>query len=120
MHYRGIFLSTLIVLTAGYSPSILAMELTTKTICETPPTIQQLIIAAKTGDLEQIKQLVLEKKINSVICNSSDAKGETPLMHAVKNGKIDVVKYLATDMRVNINAQSKDGCTALMWGAARN
>ena len=118
MNYRCLFFSTIILLVNSYSSSTRAMEIPTKTICETP--IQQLIIAAKTGDLEQIKQLAVEKKINFTICNSSDEKGETPLIHAVKNGKIDVVKYLATDMRVNINAQCKNGCTALMWGSARD
>ena len=118
MNYRCLFFSTIILLVNSYSSSTRAMEIPTKTICETP--IQQLIIAAKTGNLEQIKQLAVEKKINFTICNSSDEKGETPLIHAVKNGKIDVVKYLATDMRVNINAQCKNGCTALMWGSARD
>ncbi len=55
-------------------------------------------------------QHLLENKAN---INAPAANGWTPLMHAVFEGKIDIVKYLI-EKGANINLKNEDGKNALM------
>ena len=69
---------------------------------------KQLINAVKSGDLAKVKELLAE----SANPNSKTG-GVTPLVWASYKGQLGIVKLLL-DSGANINAQDKDGDTALI------
>ena len=71
---------------------------------------EELIDAARYGDLETVKLLIE----NGADINAKDEDGYTVLMHASFNGYLEIVKYLI-EKGANVN-EDKDGVTAL-WGA---
>jgi ankyrin repeat protein len=72
-----------------------------------------LHIAAVRGQLAKVKALVLGgADVNQVI----EEDCSTPLLIAASKSKVDLVEYLL-DKQANINAQLKDGATALYLAA---
>lgn len=66
--------------------------------------------AASTGDLETVKELVIDKNINPKFVDKKT--GSTPLHAAAKNGHHEIVKWLMKNGS-NPNSQNKDGATPL-------
>jgi ankyrin repeat protein len=71
---------------------------------------------AREGDRLPLVQALIDAGADVNIKNDN---GDTALMCAAYNGKLDVVKYLAGNPRVDISAKNNYGNTALMM-AARN
>ena len=75
----------------------------------------ELVVAAQSGDLERMRQF-----INAGVskdCRHSQT-GETPLMWAAVNGKVEAVKLLL-DLGADPNLRDAQGSTALSQVAAR-
>ncbi|MEZ4270366.1 MAG: ankyrin repeat domain-containing protein [Myxococcota bacterium] len=66
--------------------------------------------AAKDGMTEAVRVLVEA----GADINAGDNRDSTPLMSASFDGHLGVVRLLAQDPRIEINARSKDGDTALL------
>ncbi|KAF3905818.1 Ankyrin-2 [Arthrobotrys entomopaga] len=72
-----------------------------------------LHIAAEKGNLELLR-LLYEKGVGVAgAVDEGNAKGRTPLYLAVRNGWVDVVRYLVTLDGVDVNKAGDDGWTAL-------
>ena len=70
-----------------------------------------LYLAISEGsDLQVISKLLSVERLDP---NIADLDGRTPLHRACQNMKIDIVKLLASDSRVDLDAQDKEGSTAL-------
>ncbi|WCR59677.1 MAG: Phosphocholine transferase AnkX [Wolbachia endosymbiont of Ctenocephalides felis wCfeF] len=108
---------------------------------------QGLLIAAKYGDLNEVKGLInQEASLDAKYSNGEtvmhfaayggnldivkylvvDAKNSleikdnsdrVPLHYAAYNGKLDVVKYFIDEKKVDANIKDKDGCTPLYWAS---
>ena len=73
---------------------------------------QQLIKASGAGNLQVVKHLIEDMKIQHNTCRDSD--GCTPLNYASYYGQLHIVKYLVEEARVNLlECKSSDGYTAL-------
>ncbi len=72
--------------------------------------------AAFRGNLPLIKILIEE--MNAVM-EPKDKDGYTPLILAVKGGRLNVVAYLLTQ-NINLEAVDNFGWTALMWASKEN
>jgi ankyrin repeat protein len=75
-------------------------------------TPDDFVQSSEKGDLKAI-QLFLNAGID---CNVQSVSGFTALMAAAKNGRIDVVNKLL-EQKANVDAQGKQGMTALMLAA---
>ena len=74
----------------------------------------QLLIAAGNGEVERVRQLLIE----GANVNVADREGQTPLILAVKNGHTRIVQVLLA-RRADANHAALDGKTPLLWAAAR-
>lgn len=72
--------------------------------------------AAKTGNLEVMRSLVLEAGVNP---NSRDEKGWTALLRATKCNEVQVVDFLVAE-KADPDAQTRQGNTALHKAAKRS
>ncbi|MEW6533447.1 MAG: ankyrin repeat domain-containing protein [Thermodesulfobacteriota bacterium] len=79
-----------------------------------PPLHQQLIEAARRGNLESVKTL-LGMGAN---VNAEDDRGMTALMAACGQGHVEVAQLLI-DGDADVNARDSAGETALMYAASR-
>ena len=61
--------------------------------------VDDLIIAARDGEAQEVKRLLRDKRVNR---NIADEANWTPLMWAASNGHADVVEVLLRDKRVDI------------------
>jgi ankyrin repeat protein len=75
----------------------------------------QLIVAAARGDTAAVQQLLQQ----GAHIEATDKWGSTPLLQAVQNGKIEVVKLLL-GKGANIEAASGDGTSLILAAAAGN
>ena len=71
---------------------------------------EQLFSACWNGNIETVKQLLLQQDIN--INEKDDNYGYTPLIYACWNGHFEIVKILLNDNRMNANLGNNDGKTA--------
>ena len=77
------------------------------------PEKQALMEAAYTGNLEEVRRLVLD----GTPVDSIDAERRTPLMFAAFNGHAPVVEYLL-GAGAEIDARESNGRTALMYASS--
>jgi len=75
----------------------------------------RLFSAAATGDLDEVKRLVLDCGVDP---NVKDKVGETPLHYAAERGHLDVVKLLL-EHGADPNVQDNDGWTPLHYAAKK-
>jgi ankyrin repeat protein len=80
-----------------------------------PAEEQQLLKAAKRGDVKAVQTLMLMAQPPPV--DARDAKQQTPLMKAAKRGHFKVVKYLLC-CYADVDARDYKDRTALMLGAS--
>ena len=73
---------------------------------------QQLIQAAKYGNIEEVKKLLT----HGTNINAKDKNGDTALILATYEGNLEVVKLLV-DHGADVNIKDKHGWTALMTAA---
>ncbi len=83
---------------------------------EGPKGMTPIIIAASKGFFNCVKVL-LESEDTEV--DSKDNNGTTSLMHACKNGYIDIVKYLIL-AGAGVDLVDNDGCNTLMYASYNN
>lgn len=95
------YLLSFLIFSFGFlTPAFAAKEL----------AFEKLSSAITTGNLEQLKQLLKEKKN----LDEPIIEDETLLMHATSEGQFEVVKWLFKN-RVNPNVATKDGHRALSF-----
>jgi ankyrin repeat protein len=70
----------------------------------------QLIVAARAGNLEEVKRLIEEVKIPIDV--TDPGSNDTPLMIAISTGNLDIVKYLV-DHGANLEAKNYSDNTIL-------
>ncbi|HHT0592901.1 TPA: ankyrin repeat domain-containing protein [Legionella anisa] len=58
------------------------------------------------GDILKTHFLLTSDKINP---NKADSEGNSPLMYAIEQNNVALVKLLINDRRVNLNARNKNG-----------
>lgn len=76
-----------------------------------------LIVLAKAlakGDLNRIKQLLLETRLD---IKTAKINGDAPLIISAKNGHLDIVQWLLKTKNASIKDTSSNGSTALLWAA---
>ena len=71
---------------------------------------EELIDAARYGDLETVKLLIE----NGADIDAKDKDGYTVLMYASNNGNLEIIKYLVEN-GADINIKDKNGDTALNY-----
>jgi uncharacterized protein len=76
---------------------------------------EEILKAAKKGDSGKIHQWLSQ----GADVNARDKDQRTPLIHAVRGGKLEAVRTLL-DAKADVNLQDEDGNTALMEAAKRD
>ncbi|PIA36260.1 hypothetical protein AQUCO_03400278v1 [Aquilegia coerulea] len=84
---------------------------------------QQLLEAASTGNLERLKNLAAQlddgKGLARTIADTKHLKdGQTALHVAVRNGKLEVFKYLVDDLKLDFESKDGKGFTPLHHAAS--
>eukprot|EP00468_Gymnochlora_sp_CCMP2014_P004531 CAMPEP_0167759388 /NCGR_PEP_ID=MMETSP0110_2-20121227/10994_1 /TAXON_ID=629695 /ORGANISM="Gymnochlora sp., Strain CCMP2014" /LENGTH=82 /DNA_ID=CAMNT_0007645765 /DNA_START=49 /DNA_END=294 /DNA_ORIENTATION=- len=69
----------------------------------------KMLKAAKRGNLNKVKDLIA----GGVYAGYQNDIGYSGLIYASRTGKLDVVKYLTLEKKVNVEAKDKYGQTAL-------
>merc|ERR1712150_91997 len=64
-------------------------------------------IAVSGGDLKCVETLAAQERFNS--WNVPDVKGDTPIMRALKENKINILKILSKCERVDLNKKNSEG-----------
>ncbi|RZC85559.1 hypothetical protein C5167_041740 [Papaver somniferum] len=73
----------------------------------------QLLSAAYDGKLEQLKRFASELDevtgdgISTILGNTKDGNGRRAIHHAASGGKLDVLKYLIEEIKLDVDV--KDG-----------
>ena len=75
----------------------------------------ELIQAATSGDFNKVSKILDSKAIKSDV-NAKDKNGDTALILAANNGKVEVVEKLL-GKGADVNLADKNGNTALIWAA---
>lgn len=101
----------LLDLVKGQSPETARRELNSLSVDYTP---QAFIERAKQGDLQAVR-LFLAAGMDP---NARDEKGNTALMYAITENRVDLLKVLL-QAKPNVAQQNNGGGTALKWAAAR-
>eukprot|EP01006_Ploeotia_vitrea_P027154 TRINITY_DN60019_c0_g1_i1.p1 TRINITY_DN60019_c0_g1~~TRINITY_DN60019_c0_g1_i1.p1 ORF type:complete len:887 (-),score=31.15 TRINITY_DN60019_c0_g1_i1:106-2766(-) len=78
--------------------------------------LQPLHCGAANGELETVRFLLMEAKVDST---TGDEHGRTALLWATRNGHLEVVKWLLTEGGVSPTQANADGDTALLWAARK-
>jgi len=73
--------------------------------------INSLHQAAKRGDVDAIRRLLVETNTN--VEAKIDKYGSTPLHYAANNGQVDAMQYLVEKANANVEAKNKNGYTPL-------
>ena len=89
-------------------------DLPTRVVHSHQPSSEDLIEAAREGDLHSVRRLIARR----VDVNSVDPQGRTPLMLAAAAGEAGVAALLI-EAGAKLNVKSKNGETALMNAAKR-
>jgi ankyrin repeat protein len=77
--------------------------------------IKALIHQLQRDEIASIKDSVEQLKGQGKGVNTQDEKGDTLLMNAAKNGKMEVVKYLVLEEKADLGFKNKEEVTALMF-----
>jgi hypothetical protein len=82
---------------------------------------QKLYNAAYSGNVEELKAVLLENKGNKAVLNyrNEERYGRTPLVIASYYNRIESVKLLLSTPGVDVNASSDFGASALHFAAHR-
>jgi Ankyrin repeats (3 copies)/DnaJ domain len=75
--------------------------------------------AAGNNQLEVIRYLILDRKMDVNICATKKAKGRTPLHYACRNGCLLAVKLLV-DLRASVDARAKSGVSPFQLAVWQN
>ncbi|XP_051874921.1 espin-like protein [Pristis pectinata] len=73
------------------------------------------LLAAKDGDLETLKSLDANGRLNGDI---EDHLGASPVHHAARAGRLDCLKFLITQAKLSANKRAKNGATPTHDAAA--
>lgn len=79
--------------------------------------VPNTVIAAHEGDLKLLR--TLKSNGMSLDFQYPHFWDWTPLMAAIESGNSDVIQYLLTQ-NINLNAQDRNGRTALMWAISQH
>ncbi|XP_065828038.1 poly [ADP-ribose] polymerase tankyrase-1-like [Oscarella lobularis] len=97
----------------GYTPAQMAPENVRKLLLEPPGDItdtdQQLLEAAKAGDLDAVKRLCTQQNVN---CRDLEGRLSTPLHFAAGYNRVPVVEFLLVS-GANVQAKDKGGLVPL-------
>ncbi|XP_026431166.1 serine/threonine-protein phosphatase 6 regulatory ankyrin repeat subunit B-like [Papaver somniferum] len=83
----------------------------------------QLLSAAYDGKLEQLKRFASELDevtgdgISTILGNTKDGNGRRAIHHAASGGKLDVLKYLIEEIKLDVDVKDGRGETPLSWAA---
>ena len=72
--------------------------------------IEQLLEAARSRHLNELKRLIEEEKLNPM---EKDENGDTILHHAAQHGHLNVLKYLINERGLDPACQGENGQTPL-------
>ena len=73
----------------------------------------ELFGACRSGDIEVVEEILKKSVININVIHPD--VGDTPLIFAVRNGHLNVVKRILQHPHVDVNAPGTRGLTPLMW-----
>ena len=73
----------------------------------------ELFLACRSGDIELVEEILKKSVININVIHPD--VGDTPLIFAVRNGHLNVVKRLLQHPHADVNAPGSRGLTPLMW-----
>ncbi|HSW45942.1 MAG TPA: ankyrin repeat domain-containing protein, partial [Phycisphaerae bacterium] len=90
-----------------------ATQPTTATAPAYEPLDNPLLEAARKGDLETVKKLVLSGSPMLV----NDLQGVTPVHWAALEGHLDVVRFLIDEMKMKPDERNREGVTPVHWAA---
>ncbi|KAI3932240.1 hypothetical protein MKW98_024960 [Papaver atlanticum] len=81
--------------------------------------VQQFLNAARTGNLDLFKKLATElddegKGLKKTVEDVKDANKRGAFHFAAREGKIEVCKYLAEELKIDVNTKDEDGDTPLL------
>ncbi len=79
-------------------------------------TIQPLHDAAKTGNIEQLKQLLLE---DNTMIDSTNRARQTAVLIAAMNKEYETVQFLI-EQGANLNLQDETCLNPFLWGCLQN
>jgi ankyrin repeat protein len=92
---------------------VVAVPLAAQAPVQLTPSEEALMEAAYTGNLEEVRRLVLD----GTPVDAIDAEKHTPLMWAAFNGHTAVAEYLL-DAGAELDAKDSSGRTALMYAVS--
>ena len=78
-------------------------------------TIENLCVACKDGNIQVVRGILSSKEVD---INDTDDEDFTPLMAAMYNDQVDIVKYLFSFPELQLGKMDSEG-TALHWASAK-
>jgi len=96
--------------------STLTLVRTTLSEAQQQANDEALIVAAKQGELGEVKRLLSQA---GATVEASDRNGWRPLHQAASNGHVELVKLLVLEDRAEVNARTNDSRTPLFMAAAK-
>ena len=96
------------------NPTTQAIANSNKSKSSNPELNAKLLIAAKNGQLQEVRSLISQ----ATDVNVRDEYGWTPLLWAAMNGHTDIVRVLLVS-GANPNTRNKYEWTPLMWAAGQ-
>lgn len=87
---------------------------------ESQLTLRQVQIASVSASYANESAVNHRSMMFTLQFDQGDQLGRTPLHHAVREARLDIVRLLTSWFEINIDAQDDDGMTPLLWALLEN